>query len=110
MGPLLFLLWCSAVLRRCRTYNSRNSRFGGINSRLGRCKFPVGATTGIGPQGVDLPCRFRGQTALPTGKSKKFPVQRETSGISLGEPAGRKRGDVDRWGAAGDEIGNDPAG
>ena len=58
-----------------------NSRFGDFNSRLGRREFPVRAATGICCQGLDLPHRLRGQTAVSRGKSTKFPVRREKPGI-----------------------------
>jgi hypothetical protein len=84
MGLLLFLFWRSAV-EGAANLLSRNSRFGGFNSRLGRFEFPVRSATGIGWQRLDLPYRFRGQTALEWGKSVKFPVQREKTGIVSGK-------------------------
>jgi hypothetical protein len=36
MCLFLVLLWCSVALQRGVTGNSRNSRFGGFNSRLGQ--------------------------------------------------------------------------
>jgi hypothetical protein len=55
----LILYWCSAFAESwdgpsILGPNSRNSRFGRINSRLGGCKFPLRATTGICRQPVDL--------------------------------------------------------
>jgi hypothetical protein len=38
--------------------NSRHSRFGVFNSRLGLQKFPVGVATGIGLQPIDWASRF----------------------------------------------------
>ena len=56
MGVFLVLLWCSAVVERGIAGNSRNSRFGGFNSRLGGQKFPIRHATGIDPQAFDLAC------------------------------------------------------
>jgi len=82
MCLLLFLIRCLAVVR-----NSRNSRFGGFNSRLGRFEFPFTTATGIGSQEIDFVQIFRGQTAALSGKSAKFPAQREKPGISSVGPA-----------------------
>jgi hypothetical protein len=76
MGLLLFLFWRSVVEGGAKPL-SRNSRFGGFNSRLGRFEFPVWSATGIGWQRLDLPYRFHGRRALEWGKSVKFPDQRE---------------------------------
>src|SRR6266851_9001971 len=86
MDLLLILLRWSAVLGRCGGPNTlgSNSRFGEFNSRLGRCKFPFSAATGIRSQGLDLLLRFCNQTAVAGGKSTKFPVQREKPGSWLG--------------------------
>jgi hypothetical protein len=82
MCAFLVLFWCSAVTGQCRERNiSRNSRFGVFNSRLGRFEFPVGAATGIGSQGFDLPHGFLRQTVVIWGESKKFPDRREQPGI-----------------------------
>ena len=51
----LVLLWRSEVL----VGNSRISPLGRLNSRLGRCKFPVRAATGICWQGLDRPYFLR---------------------------------------------------
>jgi len=80
------LLWCSTVVGRGAGLNivgdnSRNSRFGEINSRLGRCEFPFRVATGICRQRLDLARRFHGEMAVPRGKSAKFPVQREKPGV-----------------------------
>src|SRR6516162_1087365 len=74
---LRFLFWRLAVVR-----NSRNSRFGAFNSRLGRFKFPVRVATVIRSQGLDLAQRFCCRAAVQSGKSTKFPAQREKPGIS----------------------------
>jgi hypothetical protein len=60
-----------------------NSRFGEINSPLGRREFPVRAATGIRWQGADLAHRLRGQTVAAQGKSVKFSLRREKPGILL---------------------------
>jgi len=59
-----------------------------INSRLGRCEFPVRSATGNSPQGIDLPHGFCGQTAVLRAKSKNFPFKREKPGNS---PTGRNK-------------------
>ena len=84
-GVCFFLLffWCLAA-----NLISPNSRFGGFNSRLGRFEFPIRSATGIGRQRLDLACRFRGRMALKWGKSKKFPAQREKSGMVIAAPGG----------------------
>jgi hypothetical protein len=76
------LWWCSTVVGRVAGLNivgdnSRNSRFGEINSRLGRCEFPFRVATGIYRQRLELARRFRGEMAVPWRKSAKFPAQRE---------------------------------
>jgi hypothetical protein len=40
MGLFVVLFWCAAVTRAVLRHNSRNSRFGVFNSRLGANKFP----------------------------------------------------------------------
>jgi hypothetical protein len=60
-----------------------SSRFGAFNSRLGRCKFPIGIATGIRLQGLDLQQRFCAQTVLAERNSKKCPFEREKPGILL---------------------------
>jgi hypothetical protein len=82
----LILYWCSAFAESrdgpsILGPNSRNSRFGRINSRLGGCKFPLRATTGICRQPVDLLESFLPRNGTFVGKSRKFPVQREKLGI-----------------------------
>ena len=42
MCLFLGLFWCAAVTRAVLLHNSRNSRFGIFNSRLGANKFPYG--------------------------------------------------------------------
>jgi len=79
-------LWCWAIEGQSGGpnivgSNSRNSRFGEFNSRLGRREFPVRAATGIRSQRFDLPCGFRGQTMFLLGKSTIFPARREKPGI-----------------------------
>jgi hypothetical protein len=61
--------------------NSRNSRLGEFNSRLGRQKFPVRGATGIRWQPFDSACYFFKQTAVLGPQSKKFPDQREKPGL-----------------------------
>ena len=61
----------------------RNSRFGQINSRLGRTKFPVCIATGIPLQRIDLACCSTGLVTDLSGKLKKFPARREKPGILL---------------------------
>jgi hypothetical protein len=61
--------------------NSRNSRLGGFNSRLGRPKFLVRVAMGIRPQCGDLACHFFQKTPVLSPKPKKFPVQREKPGL-----------------------------
>jgi hypothetical protein len=85
MCLFLFLLWCSVAVGRSGGPNivgdnSRSSRFGRFNSRLGRREFPVRAATGICRQGVDLPAVFLGKTAVAGAKSTKFPSEREKPG------------------------------
>src|SRR5712671_491053 len=80
MCLFLILFWCSSVLGdvQARRFFAINSRFGEVNSRLGRREFPVRSATGIGSQAIDLLCRFSGRAALAKVKSKKFSVRRET--------------------------------
>jgi hypothetical protein len=78
MWLFLVLLWCfAAVGRGVVGDNSRNSRFGEFNSRLGQRKFPIGSATGIGSQDNDLACGFRDRTTLFGTKSMNFPFERE---------------------------------
>src|SRR5260221_11207154 len=51
-----------------------NSRFGEINSRLGRPEFAVGAPTGIRRQRPDSHPPFRGPTAASSGKCTQTPA------------------------------------
>src|SRR6516165_1447503 len=90
MYLFLILLWCMTVVGRFGGPNpiSRNSRFGGFNSRLGLRKFPVRMTTGIWSQGIDFARGFCGQMAREGAKSTKFPAQREKPG-KLQEHLGR---------------------
>jgi hypothetical protein len=90
MYLFLILLGCAAVTEACGGptivgYISRNSRFGGFNSRLDRQKFPFGPATGIGLQDVDWACGFHGQTALLGAKTMNFPLQREKTAIGGGD-------------------------
>jgi hypothetical protein len=78
--------WCWAIEGQSGgpnivSSNSRNSRFGEFNSRLGCREFPVRAATGIRSQRFDLPYGFRGQTTVLWGKSTIFSVRREKPGI-----------------------------
>jgi hypothetical protein len=82
MYLFLILLWCAAVTEACSGPNivgdnSRNSRFGEFNSRLGQRKFPIRSATGIGSQDNDLARSFRDRTVLFGGKSMNFPFERE---------------------------------
>jgi hypothetical protein len=78
MALFLVFFWCSAVA------GPFNSRFRDFNSRLGRREFPVRSATGIGRQRIDLPCCFRGVTAVSEARSTKFPALREKPGMSRG--------------------------
>ena len=60
-----------------------NSRFGEINSRLGRREFPISFATGIHQQGLDLPTVFAANWEVSRGKSQKIPSRREKSGNSF---------------------------
>jgi len=82
----LAFLWCPAVLGPSVIGNSRISRFGGFNSRLGRCKFPFRAATGICRQELDLPGLFQGGMAVPTQNRRKFPFRREKPGTGPSPP------------------------
>ena len=66
----LVLLWRSEVL----VGNSRISPLGRLNSRLGRCKFPVRAATGICWQGLDRPyfLRTNRSSAGGSGENSRF--------------------------------------
>jgi hypothetical protein len=90
MYLFLILLWGAAEMQACGgpnilSDNSRNSRFGGFNSRLGQRKFPISAATGIGWQIVDLARCFLDRTALFGAKSMNFPLQREKPGMGAGD-------------------------
>jgi len=61
--------------------NSRNSRFGRFNSRLGQPEFPVRAATGIYLQLIDLAGDSFWEMAVSWPKPKKFPDQREKPGL-----------------------------
>jgi hypothetical protein len=67
--------------RRDILCNSRHSRFGEFNSRLGRQKFPVRSATEIRSQELDLVCRFRVRAAILSRESTKIPLQREKARI-----------------------------
>jgi len=77
----LVLLWRSEVL----VGNSRISPLGRLNSRLGRCKFPVRAATGICWQGLDRPY-FCGRTAVPPADRAKIPVSTGKTGNPRASP------------------------
>jgi hypothetical protein len=79
MSFLLIFDWCWAAVGDLLGHNSR---LGVFNSRLGRRKFPFQEATGIGRQELDLLYRFRSPNGGFQAKSKKFPVQREKSGIA----------------------------
>jgi hypothetical protein len=83
MCLLIVLSWGWAMVRHGggRILFSRHSRFGEFNSRLGQCEFPVRPATGIRWQQLDLACSFGGQRWVLSGKSAKFPVQREKPGM-----------------------------
>jgi len=80
MALFLVLFWSSAVIWRSIAANSRNSRFDGFNSRLGLLKFPVRAATGISLQTFDFAILFRVVITANSGKSTKFPLEREKLG------------------------------
>jgi hypothetical protein len=79
----MFFLLIAFIARLCRGFGifSRNSRFRGINSRLGRYKFPVRMATGIWSQATELPSVFGSEIATIRAESKKFPVLREKPGM-----------------------------
>jgi hypothetical protein len=79
----MFFLLIAFIARLCRGFGifSRNSRFRGINSRLGRYKFPVRMATGIWSQATELPSVFGSEIAAMRAESKKFPVLREKPGM-----------------------------
>jgi hypothetical protein len=93
MYLFLILLLYTPVLGRFGGPNpiSRNSRFGGFNSRLGLRKFPVRMTTGIRPQGLDFARVFCGLTAAGGAKSRKFPAPREKPGTYRNTSGGLPR-------------------
>src|SRR6516162_5677592 len=70
------------IVRLCggASGNSRNSRFGGINSRFGCSKFPFSCATGIRSQDLDWARCLQCQNGTYWEQSKKIPVQREKSG------------------------------
>ena len=74
---------CRFLVVRGRLGDENNSRFGGLNSRLGRHKFPVSPATGIHLQRIDFPRHFRCRIGAFREQSKKFPVQREKPGMLL---------------------------
>src|SRR5215469_14338193 len=78
----LIVLLCTPVLGRFGGPNpiSRNSRFGGFNSRLGLRKFPIRATAGIWSQSLEIPRFSWGQTAAKEAKSQNRPYRREKTG------------------------------
>jgi hypothetical protein len=70
MRLFLALLWCASVAGRGSGLriiggNSRNSRLGEFNSRLGRGEFPVRPATGIHRQPTDFAYPF----SRPNGSS-----------------------------------------
>ena len=72
MCLLVILFLCAAVIGRFDVPN--NSRFGTINSRLGRLEFPFDPATGIDRQGFDTAHFFSAETALigPNRKNSRF--------------------------------------
>jgi len=94
MVLLLVFFWCLTVVRRGASILPDNSRLAGFNSRLDRREFPVRAATGIPWQGLDFLRSFCGETAVGTGKSTKFPAQREKPGTleGRGRSLSRRRG------------------
>jgi hypothetical protein len=83
MWLLLLLLCWPAAGSSIVGDNSRNSRFGGFNSRLGAKKFPSSSAPGIGSQGLDLADHCRPRNALRSGIRRNLPVTREKPGFSL---------------------------
>ena len=75
MGLFLALLWCASAAEWGA--NSRNSRLGRFNSRLGLQKFPFGSATGIHPQPIDYAYSFSRLNGDSVAKWRKFPVRRE---------------------------------
>jgi len=82
-GFEMFSLLISFIVRLRRGFasNSRNSRFGGINSRLGPQKFPIGVATVICSQAFEFASVLLGEMAVWRRESKKFPAQREKPGM-----------------------------
>ena len=93
MYLILIPLWYVPVVRRFGAAStiSRNSRFGGFNSRLGLKKFPIRVTTGIRSQSLEL-LRFSwGQMAAEGGESQKFPYPGEKPGTYRNTSGGLPR-------------------
>src|SRR5215831_20513361 len=70
------------------------------NSRLGRQKFPIRRTTGIGAQASDLARFFAPLRDWRDGNSKKFPAIFPSNGKSARLVSAARRGDsgvVNRW-------------
>src|SRR5215831_15392218 len=77
------LLWSSAVIRRSIVANSRNSRFGGFNSRLGSKKFPFNLLRELARKALICPAVSSAKTAHAgqhrknsrfNGKSREAPT------------------------------------
>src|SRR6516164_3363136 len=75
----LAFLWCPAVLGPSVIGNSRISRFGGFNSRLGRCKFPFRREKpGTGPSPPVSQYGRQTRSASPRAACWRTPPRRAT--------------------------------